>query len=425
MGQAVHRRLSLLRALSEYSSGAYPIGLSEPLAEDLDPPRTVTRRSLTIARAQQLAGFNFCTVGAAAIVGDSLTQPSRETWGHVQDTTEAVRKIEALELFVDKDEEIYLVTGDIVNHYPEAPRMNCRRHAFIKWLKAVGRQLAEFLAALEKLVSDNVYFTDDVGDLWRMTDGYGIGIRYGREITDVEFAARETRMRQKAAARKIKMPALYLRQVDDIFAVYKGQRRELDEWMALCNEMDPNRKLDWTVSRQEVNWLDLTVYTGGLMSKGKLNTKLYQKPTDRGLYLPRSSFHPQGTFTAILRGEAQRILRVSNTKVDWMEAVNAKVQQFTARGYSMQEVAEHFRDAYGFEDRPSVLQPKDKSGGQRVLALKLPYTPRAIQLGSQSALQELHSTAMQDPEMVQYQQGTRFVTALLKTAAIKDVVKQW
>ena len=97
----------------------------------------------------------------------------------------------------------------------------------------------------------------------------------------MEWGAREHRMKQQAERLSIKLPVLYLRQVDDIFFVYVGTRAELQTFQDLCDNMDPNRNLTWEVSAETANWLDLTVYKGeNFQRTGALDTQLYQKPTD-------------------------------------------------------------------------------------------------------------------------------------------------
>ena len=107
----------------------------------------------------------YCTVNAAAIVGDELVEPHEQLWGSVKDTLDAVQQIQALVLPQEATHEVWLVTAGIEDHYPNAPRANCRRHAKITWLKNHSHEKAKVLAKLEQLVSDNIYFTDDVGGI--------------------------------------------------------------------------------------------------------------------------------------------------------------------------------------------------------------------------------------------------------------------
>ena len=125
--------------------------------------------------------------------------------------------------------------------------------------RAIGKNSAAFWRKVEQWISDNVYFTDDQGMTRQMVDGYGIGISYSREITDLEFAARERHMQYLARSRGIKLPTVYLRQVDDIFLVFEGTWEQFMELKSLVNTMDTNRKLEWDISIQSVNWKDLTI----------------------------------------------------------------------------------------------------------------------------------------------------------------------
>ncbi|NCG15844.1 MAG: hypothetical protein GWP23_02560 [Synechococcales cyanobacterium H12SWP_bin.12] len=71
----------------------------------------------------------FFTNNAAAYIGNSLRPHSQAQWSYVRDSTDAVCRIEATPC----SKEAILATGDITNHFPSAPIVDCRAAAKAVW----------------------------------------------------------------------------------------------------------------------------------------------------------------------------------------------------------------------------------------------------------------------------------------------------
>ena len=102
------------------------------------------------------------------------------------------------------------------------------------------------------------------------------------------------------------------------------------------------------------------------------------------------------------------------------------MKQVLNRGYRPEEVAEYFVGAFEYENRPELLSVRAsaESSSKKVLALKLPFTPRVDQIETKQMLQAVHKEAMQGLFLVRYQETTRFVIALTRTPALRDLVKE-
>ena len=81
---------------------------------------------------------------------------------------------------------------------------------------------------------------------------------------------------------------LYLRYIDDLFFIWKGTEEELKRFSQEINQVHRTIKFDYTYSNKEINFLDLIIYKN---KKGKLQSKVSTKPTDRQSYLYRTSAH--------------------------------------------------------------------------------------------------------------------------------------
>ena len=98
----------------------------------------------------------------------------------------------------------------------------------------------------------------------------------------------ETRMIESSPLR----PRIWKRYIDDVFAIYQCTEEELEEEMKRFNTFHPTIKFTYQQSTESIDYLDTTVY----VKNGKLHTKVYKKPTDAGLYLHHTSFHPNHQF---------------------------------------------------------------------------------------------------------------------------------
>ena len=75
---------------------------------------------------------------------------------------------------------------------------------------------------------------------------------------------------------------------------------ELTEHM---NSQNPSIQFTHEHSRQEITFLDMSVYK----KNDKLQVKTYIKPTNKQLYIRKTSYHPPGATKGVALGEATDI----------------------------------------------------------------------------------------------------------------------
>ena len=97
---------------------------------------------------------------------------------------------------------------------------------------------------------------------------------------------------------------LYLRFIDDIFMLWTGTLAELEVFEKSINEIHHSIKLTFEHSYKEINFLDTTIT---ISSNGRLETKIFKKPTDRSNYLHNTSYHPNSLKNNIPYGQALRL----------------------------------------------------------------------------------------------------------------------
>ena len=94
-----------------------------------------------------------------------------------------------------------------------------------------------------------------------------------------------------------------VRYIDDILFVWTASEKELDDFLERLNNFHPNLKFTHERSREEINFLDITVR----FNHGEFITNLYCKPTDGLEYLHFESCHPSHTKFSIIFSQALRM----------------------------------------------------------------------------------------------------------------------
>ena len=128
---------------------------------------------------------------------------------------------------------------------------------------------------------------------------------------------------------------IFMRFIDDIFFVWKGSERELQSFLKEINNAHPYIKFDYTFSKKEVNFLDLTIYKD---SNGKLATKLYTKPTDKHPYLHFQSAHPHHLKKSIPYAQALRLRRICTEDHEYQQSIGILTEKLVGRGYKKKDI---------------------------------------------------------------------------------------
>ena len=164
---------------------------------------------------------------------------------------------------------------------------------------------------------------------------------------------------------------IFLRFIDDLFFVWKGTEEELKRFLEEINKVHPTIKFDYTYSKDEINFLDLTIYKS---EKRKLATKVYKKPTDRQSYLYRSSAHPNHLKKSIPYGQALRLRRICTEESEFEKACTQLTNNLKDRRYKNDEIKTQI-DRVKLQPRDALLQYKEKTPLDRVPCV-VTYNPR-------------------------------------------------
>lgn len=145
------------------------------------------------------------------------------------------------------------------------------------------------------------------------------------------------------------------------------QSRYIDDGLLITHTEEQGRKvlhnlqqasnlnLTFEISSTRAIYLDLEVFKGRRFEKeGKLDLKVYFKPTNKLLYLPAISHHPITHKVGIVRGEAIRCLRNCSDKADWLKALAVIFKGLMLRGYQPSQIQAQWSKVR-FEDRLKLI----------------------------------------------------------------------
>ena len=155
---------------------------------------------------------------------------------------------------------------------------------------------------------------------------------------------------------------LYLRYIDDLFFIFNGTEEELKRFFQEINQVHRTIKFDYTYSKKEINFLDLIIYKDG---KGKLQTKVYTKPTDRQSYLYRTSAHPEHLKKNIPYGQALRLKKICSEDHEFDKAAQLLSDKLKSRKYKDEEIITQISKAKS-QNRNLLLQSRERKPLNRI-----------------------------------------------------------
>ena len=89
------------------------------------------------------------------------------------------------------------------------------------------------------------------------------------------------------------------------------------------------------MSENSVSFLDVTIFKGKqFLEKGRLDTKVFFKPTDTHELLHKKSYHPPHTFKGIIKSQILRFKRICSNQEDFEHACKILFSVLCTRGYS-------------------------------------------------------------------------------------------
>ena len=243
--------------------------------------------------------------------------------------------------YFTSNKDFYILCADVDSLYPSIPiekGLQMMKDSLVKRnneLPKEGQLPADeisFLLDLMKFVLDNNYFS--FGNLiFRQKQGTAMGTPAAVVFACLFLDTHETNILNLS----VEKPILYKRYIDDIFAIF---RKREDAELFLTNfsatqDLPTIKCSSFTINDKEGTFLDLTIYKGERFeSTGRLDIRVFQKPQNKYLYLPRNSFHPKATFPAYIISEINRYRLICSNDEDFEVVKKDFHSRLIARGYT-------------------------------------------------------------------------------------------
>ena len=257
-------------------------------------------------------------------------------------------------------ENAILVSFDVVGLYPHIPHdegVEAMRYYLSD--RMVQNVSTESLCHLAKIVLENNFF--EFGKKkFKQKLGTAIGTKFAPPYANLFMVRLEEDFLEKAPYK----PYLWLRYLDDIFAIWTGTLNELEAFFEYLNQYHPTIKftMDHSLkstpehSFDQINFLDVLVSKRGT----KLETDLFSKETDTHQFLHFKSCHPFKCKKPIPYSQAIRIKRICSEEHILEGRLYDLKTWFLKQGYSEKLVDQGIQRVNGI-DRNSLLQKKDKT----------------------------------------------------------------
>ena len=254
---------------------------------------------------------------------------------YLRDTKDVIRKIEQLKL----PKHCLLVTIDCIGMFTNVLQTEVEKEV-IKALSETNRKnyfpnmppIRHMEALLKLILQRNCFSFNE--KYYLQTTGVAMGQKCAPELCDIMFHSLE----KKFISLSDKIFKWY-RYRDDILCFWLGDEDELANFISQINSMHPTLKFTYEWSKQEINFLDLTLYKEERFKRTQiLDIKCYSKPCDTFQYLSRDSSHPNSCFTGMIKGEALRYIRNSSSETEYTHKLDFFISKLLTRGYEKSEV---------------------------------------------------------------------------------------
>ena len=311
---------------------------------------------------------------------DILLQPiMKNIKSFINNSNELVCKLESVKF----SPNCHLLEADVENLYPsieiEDGLESLRKALFHHRWKIAD---IEFVVELAHWVLTNNFI--QFGDRYYLQKvGTAMGTPFAVTFACIHLAIIENETLTILLNNGHREPQLYYRYIDDIIAVFEYPV----DAVAFMSVFNTRRRglhcPKYLVSDSSATFLDLTVYKASrFKSSGKLDVKLFQKPTNKFLFLPTTSFHPEQCAKGWISSYIKRIRLNCSNDVDYEKFKADFYAHLLNRGYKV-SIYKLFQVEY---DRKKLIDLaleanyKNKTQRNTPISILIKYNPRASML---------------------------------------------
>ena len=206
---------------------------------------------------------------------------------------------------------------------------------------------------------------------------------------------------------KFTEPTTIKRYIDDIASVFNDYYSAL-LFINTYNSIRPNSiSVTYHISSESGIFLDIEFYKGDRLHLGKLDTRVYQKPSNQYLYIPPMSYHNPVVFKSFIKAEIKRYYLLSSTHKEFLIIKELFYQRLLTRGYSHNQLNNIFESTkcenrhillkQKFNNQINKNQNKSNDNAYRPLVISVPISARTRLLKLGHILSNFTHDAVHDP----------------------------
>lgn len=259
-----------------------------------------------------ISSMNTCTYNISKYLDITLQPLMKMLPSYIQDSTQLIIELEHT---TQLPEGCCLLGADVESLYPSidiADGLLMLRRALTTHSRTHNNSFTEsdieFILELAHWVLHNNYFEFGKHNFYRQTKGTAMGTPFA-----VTFACLYMGQLEIEAFKiyythdnTINTCHKYRRFIDDIFAIFTSITLA-QLFMTIFNQLRTGINLTTTHIGNTVDFLDATVYKGTRFTTTKqLDTSIFQKPFNKYLYVPPTSFHADTTHKTLVQSELKR-----------------------------------------------------------------------------------------------------------------------
>jgi hypothetical protein len=187
---------------------------------------------------------------------------------------------------------------------------------------------------------------------------------------------------------------LYVRYIDDIFAVFKGSRAACQSCLDDVSSSLQPFKIDWKIHsiREPISFLDVEFFFEQGFGPVGIQSRVFRKRMNQHQYIPWSSAHPDTVKKAFIKAELTRFMVISSTRALFEDRVAEFMKALGRRGYPS-SILHIWKKQVRYEDRwYSLSKRKDTTVRGQPLMLPSSYD----EIWEYTDLQDVFSVMMNE-----------------------------
>lgn len=318
------------------------------------------------------ASHSWCTHHVSEWLDEKLRTIVSKQKTFIKDSISLLLHLEELELPSD----CLLATYDVTALYPSIP-LGPAYSYITQLLNRAVYENAHLLSALLRWVMGNSFVEFD-GARYRQIRGTAMGTPVAPAFATLFMSMFDEEMYNHPGHPHI---ILHKRYIDDGILIWKGSKASLEDWLRAFNEILPEIKITWSISENELDFLDLHIFKGErFQNTNILDVSTFQKKMNKYLYVPSLSYHTTPCKKGFITSELKRYVLRSSSEALFGTVRQRFYDRLRGRGYTTAFLRPLF-ESVSFADRPALLlKAKLKSDGisgrktiPAVASLSLPF----------------------------------------------------